>query len=200
MNAQRFRKSFNDLLSDNRWLRIILAIAAVTTFIAVSGLLSKDQRIVLQSVTLTDNAWVESNSSSESYKTAWGAFLAMLMGNLTPDSLDFVKERLEPLLAPEIYNQTMTAFESQAQDLRDNRVSMRFEIKSVDFERATGKVFVHGYRYATASSSDKPQRSERTYEYKIRVREYTPQVFDINTYPGKPKTQRVLRLEQQREG
>ncbi|WP_172962427.1 TraE/TraK family type IV conjugative transfer system protein [Hydrocarboniclastica marina] len=195
-----FKKSFNELLSDNRWLRIILAIAVLTTFIAVSGLLGKDQRIILTPVTLTDDAWVESATASENYKTAWGSFLAQLTGNLNPSSLDFVQERLEPLLAPEIYNETIKAFEAQAQDLRDNRVSMRFEIKSVNYEIATDKVFVHGYRYATASSSEKPQRSERTYEYKIRVREYTPQVFHIDTYAGKPKTQRVLRMEQMREG
>jgi conjugal transfer pilus assembly protein TraE len=88
----------------------------------------------------------------------------------------------------------MQAFEAQAQDLRDNRISLRFELRSADYEPATDKVFAYGYRYATGSGTKEEQRTERTYEFEIDVRKYTPEITHIDTYPGKPRTQKMLRM------
>jgi len=195
MMKATLKKSMDSLVRDNTWLRILLAIAVVTSLIGTIGMMGKDQRYILSPVTLTDDAWVEKDAASATYDTAWGAFLGMLMGNLTPSNLQFVKERLEPLLAPEIYNQTLETFERQAQEFRDNRITVSFELRSVDFEPETGKVFAYGYQYAKGVGADKPKRSERTFEYKIRIRNYLPEITHIDTYQSKPRTERILRLE-----
>ena len=153
MNLQNFKKSYAQLVVGQQWTRGMLAMTILALLIAVFALVNKTERVVLQPVTLTDEAWIEEGRASESYKTGWGAYLGMLMGNITPNKLGFIKERLEPLLAPEIYGETMQAFEAQAQDLRDNRISLRFELRSADYEPATDKVFAYGYRYATGSGT-----------------------------------------------
>ncbi|WP_300500711.1 TraE/TraK family type IV conjugative transfer system protein [Marinobacter sp.] len=194
MNLQNFKKSYAQLVVGQQWTRGMLAMTILALLIAVFALVNKTERVVLQPVTLTDEAWIEEGRASESYKTGWGAYLGMLMGNITPNKLGFIKERLEPLLAPEIYGETMQAFEAQAQDLRDNRISLRFELRSADYEPATDKVFAYGYRYATGSGTKEEQRTERTYEFEIDVRKYTPEITHIDTYPGKPRTQKMLRM------
>ena len=194
MNLQNFKKSYAQLVVGQQWTRGMLAMTILALLIAVFALVNKTERVVLQPVTLTDEAWIEEGRASESYKTGWGAYLGMLMGNITPNKLGLIKERLEPLLAPEIYGETMQAFEAQAQDLRDNRISLRFELRSADYEPATDKVFAYGYRYATGSGTKEEQRTERTYEFEIDVRKYTPEITHIDTYPGKPRTQKMLRM------
>jgi conjugal transfer pilus assembly protein TraE len=194
VNLQNFKKSYAQLVVGQQWTRGMLAMTILALLIAVFALVNKTERVVLQPVTLTDEAWIEEGRASESYKTGWGAYLGMLMGNITPNKLGFIKERLEPLLAPEIYGETMQAFEAQAQDLRDNRISLRFELRSADYEPATDKVFAYGYRYATGSGTKEEQRTERTYEFEIDVRKYTPEITHIDTYPGKPRTQKMLRM------
>jgi conjugal transfer pilus assembly protein TraE len=194
VNLQNFKKSYAQLVVGQQWTRGMLAMTILALLIAVFALVNKTERVVLQPVTLTDEAWIEEGRASESYTTGGGAYLGMLMGNITPNKLGFIKERLEPLLAPEIYGETMQAFEAQAQDLRDNRISLRFELRSADYEPATDKVFAYGYRYATGSGTKEEQRTERTYEFEIDVRKYTPEITHIDTYPGKPRTQKMLRM------
>lgn len=200
MNLKNFKQSYASLVEGQNWTRLMLAMTILALLIAVLSLVNKTERVVLQPVTLTDDAWVEENAASESYKTGWGAYLGMLMGNITPNKLSFIKDRLEPLLAPEIYTETMQAYEAQAKDLRDNRIALRFELRSVDYEPKTDKIFAYGYRYATGSGAQEEQRSERTYEFQIRVRKYTPEITSINTYEGKPRTQKMLRMMNRSEG
>jgi conjugal transfer pilus assembly protein TraE len=200
VKLKNFKQSYASLVEGQNWTRGMLAMAILALLIAVMSLVTKTERVVLQPVTLTDDAWVEENAASESYKTGWGAYLGMLMGNITPNKLSFIKDRLEPLLAPEIYTETMLAYEAQAKDLRDNRIALRFELRSVDYEPKTDKIFAYGYRYATGSGSKEEQRSERTYEFQIRVRKYTPEITSINTYEGKPRTQKMLRMMNRSEG
>lgn len=196
MKLKNYKLSFSRLVEGRFWNRAIIAVLAVGLVGAVIGLMNKSQRIVLEPVTLTSKAWLGENQASQEYKTSWGTYLALLIGNVTPDKLGFIKRRIQPLLSPNIYDSTMQAFEKQAQDLRQNHVSMRFELQKVDYELATNKVFVFGYRYSSGSGTDKPIRSPRTYEFKIRVREFTPEVYFIDTYEGRPRTQKVLRMMQ----
>lgn len=200
MNSKILKKSYSDLVQGVVWARALLGVAVFALLVAVFALSNQKERVILQPVTLTDDAWVEENAASETYKTSWGAYLGTLMGNVTPGKLSFIKERIEPLLAPEIYTQTLQAFEKQAQDLRDNRIAFRFELRSVDYEPATDKIFAYGYRYATGAGSREEQRSERTYEYQLRIREYLPEITSIDTYPGKPRTQKLLRMMNRAQG
>lgn len=194
VKLKNYKVSYARLVESKYWDRIIIAILAVGLVMASFALMNKSERVVLEPVTLTSKAWLGKNEASREYKTSWGSYLALLIGNVTPDKLNFIKKRIKPLLAPSIYDSTMQAFEQQAQDLRQNHVSMRFELNKVDYEPSTNKVFVYGYRYSHGSGTDKPIRSPRTYEFKIRVREFTPEVYFINTYEGRPRTQKVLRM------
>lgn len=193
MNLKKYKQSYTSLVAGQQWMRVMLAMAIAALLVSVLALTNKTERVILQPVTLVDDAWVEEEAASESYKTGWGAYLGMLMGNVTPGKLAFIKERLAPLLSPDIYNETLQAFEAQAQDLRDNRISLQFELKSVDYEPSTGKVFAYGDRYSSGSGTTEDVRSERTYEFRMKVLAYTPQVTHINTYEGRPRTEKVLR-------
>lgn len=193
MILKNYKKTYVDLVAGQQWMRIMLAMVIVALLVSVLALANKTERVILHPVTLINEAWIEEDAASESYKTGWGAYLGMLMGNITPGKLTFIKERLAPLLSPSIYNETLQAFEAQAQDLRENRISLRFELRSVDYEPPTGKVFAYGHRYSSGSGTKEEVRSERTYEFQMDVLAYTPQITHINTYEGKPRTLKVLR-------
>jgi hypothetical protein len=75
------------------------------------------------------------------------SLFAQLLGNVTPGTVDFVKERLTPLLSPSIYQDVIDAIEIQAQQIKNDRVTMRFEPRFVEYEPKSDKVFVYGYSY-----------------------------------------------------
>ena len=121
-----------------------------------------------------------------------------MTGNITPSNVDFLKDRLKPLLSPAIYSDVIDTLEMQAQNIKDDRITMRFEPRFVEYEKTTDRVFVYGYSFVKGATGDE-ERDDRTYEYKIKISNYAPMILDLNTYEGKPRTERVLDQLQKQE-
>ncbi|TDX26809.1 conjugal transfer pilus assembly protein TraE [Modicisalibacter xianhensis] len=198
MNLKTFFKTHDGALSENLFHRIVvLGLIAALVLVSIKAF-SRDAIVTLQPYTLKGDAWITQNSASQSYKEAWGLLLAQLSGNVTPGTVDFVKERFDPLLAPSIYTGVMEALEVQAEQIRNDRVSMRFEPRSIEYEPTTDKVFVYGYSYIEGPSSE-PDRGDRTYEYIVDIRDYAPVVTHLETYSGRPRTERIRQQMQRQE-
>ncbi|MGL4985275.1 MAG: hypothetical protein ACRC5N_11345, partial [Plesiomonas sp.] len=85
------------------------------------------------------------------------------------------------------------AVEIQSKQIKDDRVSMRFEPRSIEYEQATNKVFAYGFSFVKGSSTAQEQRAERTYELIIEIANYAPTLQYLETYTGKPKSATMLR-------
>lgn len=203
MTLDHCLKTWNGVLKENWFHRIITMVLAVGLVLALIKAFTVDTIIVIQPYTLNEEAWVSQNQASSSYKESWAMMLASLTGNVTPGSVNFVKERIEPLLSPQIYRDVMQAIEIQALSIRRDRVTMKFEPRAVEYEPESDVVYVYGHSLVQGATGD-PEREERTYEYIIDVRNYSPVVTHIETYAGRPRTERVRQqmernLERQEE-
>lgn len=200
MNLQRYFSTFQGLKTENRLSRIVNAVLTAAVIGEAVVIASRPQIVTIQPWTLSADAQITESSASESYIEAWGLALAELLGNVQPGSVGFIADRLRPLLAPEIYHQVMDGLHQNAEELRDDRVAMRFEPRTVRFEKSTGRVFVSGMSYVRQGTSlEGEQHSQRTYEFGIRIAHYAPLVTYISTYEGRPKTADVLVREQNKE-
>lgn len=198
MKLSDYLKTWDGVQDENRFSRKIMIVLVACLLLALVMLLNKTERVILQPVTLSENAWLESDEASISYKESWGTYLAILLGNVTPATLDFIRERIEPLLAAGIYNDVITAMERQANDIRENRASFRYELRSVKYEIATQKIFAHGYSYEVGAAGDE-KRHEKSFEFKIRVRNYLPEITYMTTYQGPPRTEKILKKVEAQE-
>lgn len=198
MNTGKFVKTWEGSLEENKWNRIFNGFLAVAVLLLTYMVLTKDTIVIIKPETLGSEAWLTKNKSSQSYKESWGLFFAQLSGNVTPNNVAFIKERLKPLLSPAIYGDVIDSLEEQSLNIKQDRISIRFEPKFVEYEKVSDKVFVYGYSFIKGSADDE-NRQERTYEYRIKIANYAPMIMDLNTYQGKPKTERVLLQLQQRE-
>lgn len=193
-----FIQTWEGSLTENKWNRIFNGVLASVVLILTYMVFTKDQIVILQPETLGSEAWITKTESSESYKESWGLFFAQMTGNITPANVDFLKDRLKPLLSPAIYSEVIDTMEIQAQNIKNDRITMRFEPRFVEYETTTDKVFVYGYSFVKGSVG-KEERDERTYEYQIQISNYAPLILDLNTYEGKPRTERVLEQLQKKE-
>ncbi|MBS9424199.1 TraE/TraK family type IV conjugative transfer system protein [Photorhabdus caribbeanensis] len=198
MNLKKYLKTWEGSQTENKWGRIFQGGLIAIIFLLVIQVFSKETIVTIQPFTLTEEAWVTKNNASQSYKEAWGFAFAQLLGNVTPRTVDFVKERISPLLAPNIYQDVIDVIEIQAQQIKNDRVSMRFEPRFVEYEIKSDKVFVYGYSYIKGASSNE-ERSERTYEFVVKIANYAPVLDYIDTYAGKPRTTTVLEQLKRRE-
>jgi conjugal transfer pilus assembly protein TraE len=202
VKLSKFLETWEGALAENRFSRIVIVLLLVALILVSIKAFSQQAVVTIQPYTLKGEAWITENNASQSYKESWAMMLSALTGNVTPGTVDFVKQRIEPLLSPEIYQNVIDAIEVQALHIQNDRVSMRFEPRSVEYEPATDKVFVYGYSHLQGATGD-PTREDRTYEYIIEMQEYAPMVTHIDTYSGRPRTERIRkqieRNEQRRE-
>ncbi len=177
---------------ENQIHRICLALCLLVVVLLSVKLLCQDQIVVIKPYTQESDAWVGRDQGSQSYKEAWGLFFAQALGNVSPSNVDFLKERIGPLLSSVVYKDFMRTLGVQAKQIKEDRVVLRFEPTSVEYEQSTDKVFVTGRLY-TRGFNDKESSEERTYEFKIEIGNYAPKLTWINVYRDLPRTLKRLR-------
>lgn len=197
MKLDKFLNTWEGLQFEKRWHRIFTAILLLIVLLLSIKILLKETIVVFHPGTHDKGAWVTKNKASQSYKEAWGLCLAQLIGNVTPSSLEFIKERLQLLLSPKVYQEVMDELNMQAQHIKKDRLSLRFEPKSVEFETETGKVFVSGTSFENGIGGRDEYRSDRTYEFVITINNYGPVITSISTYKGSPRMKGVEEGQEQ---
>lgn len=199
MNFNKYLETFQGIKAENRWNRVVMLGLVALCLGETAMLATRPTVVTIQPWTLARDAQVTESSASQSYLEAWGLALSELLGNVTPASVQFIASRLGPLLDPKIYHEVLEAVEANAQELRNDRVTMRFEPRRVNFERSTGKVYVTGLSYVRQGTGLESEKSGmRTYEFVIRIANYAPVITHIDTYAGTPHTRDVERLEESR--
>lgn len=195
MKWKQFLRTWEGVRLENIWIRGFI-VGLMVVVLALAALLArKDTIVTIQPFTLSEDAWVSSKKSSQSYQEAWGLALAQMIGNVNPSTVEFLKERLAPLLSPRIFQDVMNALEVQAADIKKDRVTMRFEPRAVTYEKGT--VFVEGNSYVRGVAG-KETSTRRVYEFIFQITDYRLEVDFLTTYEGQAKTEKVLAREQNR--
>lgn len=193
MKFDAFKQSFSGLKLENHFHRLVTIALLVLNGILLVALLNQKVIVTMQPWTLARDAQVTETQSSQSYLEAWALALSYQIGNITPANVDFVAEHIKPLLAPKIYQETLDAMYSNAEQLKEDRVTLRFEPKSTLYEKTTGKIFVNGTSFIrSGTGNDKERRENRSYEFVIKISNYIPQISYIDTYVGVPRTTDVI--------
>ncbi|WP_298637042.1 TraE/TraK family type IV conjugative transfer system protein [uncultured Umboniibacter sp.] len=197
MNLSIYLKTFEGMKIVNRYNFLVLAALVICNFMLAMIAFENKERIILQPFTLTEDAWIAESDSSQGYKESWALFLAMTLGNVNPANVDFVTDRIKPMLSPRIYNEVVDSMQLQAEDIRLDRIVMRYEAKEVEYEPQTNRVFVFGDS-VVRSADGEDNRSIRTFEFEITTANFAPVITHINSYEGRPRNQKMLQQMQQR--
>lgn len=175
MELKKYLQSFQGLQIEARFSRAVIFGLLIIVFFCVFTMANRPQIVTIKPWTLTVDAQVTRNAASRSYLESWGFALAQLLGNVTPANVDFISDRLAPLLDPKIYHR-------------------------VTYEKSTGKVFVTSYSFTREGSSlSNEKRQERTYEFLLKIDNYAPVILSLDTYQGTAGTRDVLEAQDQKE-
>lgn len=195
MNIQLFKKNIKGTISENKFLRNALIASLVINGAVGIGALSRDAVVTIIPPAMSEQAWLDSNAASQEYTEAWALYIADRLGNVTPTSAEMVTESIAPLLAPDIYQDVVNAINEQVNQIRQDRVVLKFEPREVLREaNSQNKFFVVG-RSVMQGPNGRPERTEKTYEIEIKIHNYKPVIEYVTTYSGGPKTEDVVRRE-----
>lgn len=191
MNFDKLKQSWRSAVDENRFSRVAIAGLVIIVLIMTVALTQQKTAVTIIPPTLNNEAEIKASDATQSYKDAWALYLAQLLGNVTPGNVEMLKDAIGPLLAPKIYEDVMRVLNQQADMIQADKITQRFEPRNVIYERDTGKSFVEGYAYTKGSAGDE-KRASRVYEFRIEIDRYAPVVSYIDTYSGRPKTQKML--------
>lgn len=192
MEWKHFLSVWDGTASENRFHRLLLPLLAVTNLVSVVGWVSKDKTTVIVPHTISEQLVVSSSKANGGYKKAWGYFVAVQVGNITPGNAQFMVDNLSPLMSSELFSRFRTSVAQEIEDIKRNSLVTSFEPKQVIFEPETDKVFVIGRGVIEAIGGVK-NGFERVFEVKVDLANGRPLITHLEAYQGAPRTVDYLR-------
>ncbi len=198
MRYQAFKSNFIGSLEEKRFLKYLCIGLVSLNIVALAGWLKKDTSVILVPPGLSEKTEIATNKASEGYKKAWGAYAASLLGNVTPENADFVREALSTMVSGEINMLIGEQITEELETLKREQVSSTFEMRSVVYEPETDKVFVTGWNrlLGVAGTDGKVEPTEQTFELIIDVKQYSPIITHMASYASQPRLLTVLKQEE----
>jgi len=190
--------SWSSALAVARLLMVLVAIETMALVGLGYALVTVDRTVVLVAPDGGRADSVGQRMASRPYMEAWALYIAQTVGNVTPDTVAFIKSRIGPLLCPEVYDRAMVMLSDQVATITRDRVSISFEPRSVLFEESSGKVFVNGLSVDHAIMGAE-KHYPRTFEFELQIADYRVQVCGLTSYEGEPRTERVVAQMRSRE-
>lgn len=189
MNIDKFLSTWTGTQSENRYNRLVGISLIAIVFLLVVDKISETPIVVVTPPNMAEKAVLGESKANKAYLESWALYMATLIGNVNPTSVNFLKDAIGPHLNTEIYQDVLDLIEIQSQDIRLDNIKRRFEHKTV--EREGEKIFIYGHSYTEKYNGDE-ERNEITYEFIISIQNYKPVVDYIDTYESKPRTVKVL--------
>mgnify|MGYP005823442525 CR=1 FL=1 len=184
MAFKGFFSSYAGVMRENRlWRGLTVALVLANLVLGVVAL-QRRETVVLVPANLTREVRVGAGVGDRAYRETWGLFYALLLGNVTPKTIDFVVERVGKSLAPGIYQETMKAMYEQAKNVKLNNLAISFEPQEVAFDEKTARVLVKGVALLRGAYGA-PRVMTRVYELGLEVRDYQPVLTYLSSYERK---------------
>lgn len=187
-----FSNTWASLRTENVLYRTLVPVLVIANVISMAGWLSKDRVTVLVPPTLSDAVSVAKRNADAGFKKAWGLYVASLLGNVSPGNADFVIESLQLLMSPRVFATLKQNVAADVEMIKKDGVSVSFEQKQVLYERETDKVFVVG-RTGISNAAGQVAKFDRIFEVRVSIDNGQPQIVELDSYQGKPKTLEVLK-------
>jgi len=196
MKFREFFSTWDGIVRENRFHRLVIGGLIISNVLAALAAFRTERSVILVPPGLNKEVEVTRNRASAEFKQAWGLFLSELLGNITPGTVDFIRQTLAPMLASSIYQEVMEDLTRQVEEIKRNQVSLSFQPAEVLYEEETDKVFVTG-RLRAQGPGSRPVDTIRTYEFIVDINDYRPLIRHIDGYPGRPRTKEQLKNAEQ---
>lgn len=189
MNFSEFLNSWRGSRFENRFHRWV-RVAEIAIIASLIGLLyAKNTIVTVTPPNLDVPVTITKNGADQGFKKAWGYFVADLMGNVTPSNVGFIQKSLVDILTSSVYHDIQENLAEQARQVSDEGISTEFEIQAVTYQQTSDLIFVSGKSITRGPFGD-PDIKQRTYELKVEIRNYKPQISHLDAYEGGPRTRR----------
>jgi len=186
MKLKSLSTSWNGIKSENTFLRILVPLL-ITAIVVLSIIMkNRESPIAVVPWTLDHKVEFSRNNGDVGTKKMWAMAVAELIGNITPGNADFVVNKLERMLSPDIFSVLKTNLADQVEEIKHESFTTNFTPQDIIYEKKTDKIFVAG-RMEMSGASGASMTFIRTYEFKIEINNWYPKIIHFDVYKGQPK-------------
>lgn len=189
MKLSHWLKTREGALAESKISRPIILLLAFTCLVLAFGLVRKSETVVMVPSTLEERAWVSKSSASAEMQVAQGLSLALLLGNVTPGSAEFVSSNISRSLSPRMYRPILEAIDREVRELRDEQISVSFTPTLARFDPDVDRVVITG-EVITRGLRGSERREIRTYEMGFSTRNHTLLLDHMRVMEGTWRRQR----------
>lgn len=175
-------------------LRIIMLLSVCLCLsILITGALTlklyrhRERVVIVPPLALMDSERIEVawNTANQDYLKSFALYVSTLIGNITPDNIQFVADVIGDFVTPAIYGDIRTKLLSLAKDetwVTSAQASF-FAPRQIVYEPQTERVFVIGDLITTGFKT-LSERKNVIYEMIVKLREGRPIVEYFTSYEG----------------
>lgn len=197
MNLKKFSSTWRGMKAENNLYRVILPVLVFSLAVAVWALVSKKETIILVPPNISEQMEISYKKASGGFKKSWALFVSNMAGNVTPGNVDFIRKSLQDMMSAQAWHTINESLASQAQIIKDENLTIRFEPRDVYFEDQSDRVFVTGASTITGPGG-KASKKNRVFELAIAIAGYSPKIVGFDSYEGDPHTLEFIEREAKR--
>lgn len=179
MNIGDFKNNFSFLQKSNYAMYYTNAILATLLTGSLFMNTQKDTIVINGLSESCEQTLMSKSSMNEANHKRYGFYLSGMLGNITPDTAEFVKGAVMPFVAPDIYHKVSEAIDIQIGGLVEDKLTISFTPERALLE--DGITYITGRTVITGPAGDR-EGSIRTYEFKFDVDNYTPLATYLTVY------------------
>jgi len=199
MDFKKFFSTYSGVMQENRFYRVVCILLLAANLVWGYTALSRKEVVVLVPPHLKDSIRVGMDSADRRYKESWALFFALLLGNVTPQNIEFVVDGIGRYLSPEIYQDLTKEIYAQAKSVKQSHLSVSFEPREVAYDQENDRVLVKGLTRLQGTFG-KTQTAPKGFEFGIDVKGYQPLITHLDIYETRPeKTGRDQKDEDQHD-
>ena len=183
MKLSDYFNTYKGAIEVNRYSRLLVLLLAISNVVLGIAVSTKDRTVVMVPPVLEQDAWVTTQDGSMSLRESWATYVAMMLGNVTPRSVNQVGPMLGKIVYPGAYKEVMESLAVLKKEVETEQLEIQFSPTGVFNIPSKNKVAVSGeFRMRSARGAEK--RFIRTYLIGVGIRNYSPSVTSIEILEG----------------
>ena len=160
------------LKKDKRMLGTALVVTGFALILCLLIILKQvgNERTIVEPPGNNQTFWVTGSEASQEYLEQMAGYVAWLILDVSPSSVDWKKETLLKYVEPDKHGQFKTAMELEAQRLRKNNAATAFEIRQFNTNVSKQMVLVTGRLRRLVNGADVGEPRMATYRAQFRLK------------------------------
>jgi conjugal transfer pilus assembly protein TraE len=168
MDFERLKTDITEVRHRNRSLAMLVGLLAgghLLALVIIVNLLGSERTVVVPP-SINKSFWVNRDKASTEYLEQMGAFIAWLVLDVTPASIDWKKDLLLGYVEPDQYGLLKTRQELEASRLKRINASTVFQPQQLVASEATQSVVVRG-RLRTLVNGEETSNDLKAYQVEL---------------------------------